>query len=781
MHRTQAILLALATVLVMAAAAPAATTVRFAAVDIPPLFVLDDGRPAGVFGEIVDQVAREQGWQVQYVPVSWDEGLRGVQAGELDMLPTAMWSEARDSLLDYNQEPVLVLWSEVYIEPDAGVATVLDLAGKTVAVMSDDMNADNLVAHCRRFGVEVDTLILGSTTEIFAAVRTGRADAGVVVSAVGQHRASEAGLVPSGIMFDPFPVYFATTEGQGAELLAAVDAALLRWREDPQSPYYRAVQRWLGQAAGTDPLPGWALVLMVTALVLAAVLLLLNRILDRRVQDRTRELAASEQRLRALFETAGEGIFLLRDGLFVDCNPRVLEQFRCRQADIIGKHPGEFSPPEQPSGQPSLPAAAARIDAARTEGVQSFEWRHRRLDGTDFDAEVTLNVFELAGEQLVQVFVRDITRRKRLEADLRQAQKMEAIGTLAGGIAHDFNNILSAIMGYNELARLEPRVTPEVQEHLGQVDRAALRARNLVQQILAFSRRGEEPTQVVALAPVIAEAVDLLRSTVPSSIEIQVDLDADVHVRADSTSIHQVVVNLATNAVQAMGEAGTLSVGVREAHPGSVVVTVGDDGPGIPQELQDKIFEPYFTTRRSSRGTGLGLAVVHGIVDDLNGAITVDSAAGKGTTFRIVLPTVDEAPQDLADEPTVCSTGRGGERILLVDDEADIVASFRKGLERLGYQVEATTDPQAVARKLRDGTAGCDILVTDMTMPGLTGRELTELVQAVCPELPVIVCTGYSDDDSMQAVLGSGAADVVMKPVDSSQLARRIRSVLDGR
>ncbi|MFN2371023.1 MAG: PAS domain S-box protein, partial [Candidatus Krumholzibacteriia bacterium] len=410
-------------------------------------------------------------------------------------------------------------------------------------------------------------------------------------------------------------------------------------------------------------------------------------------------------RYRNLFESAGDAIFIIEQGRFIECNARTLELFRCDRDQIIGRDPGDLSPPRQANGRESRQAAEGYFAAARRDRVVNFAWKHRRPDGSLFDAEVTLTAHASAGLSYVQAIVRDVTARKQLEADLRHAQKMEAIGTLAGGIAHDFNNILAAILGFGELARLQAESDPALCDTIDQIMRAGGRARDLVRQILAFGRRTAEQRRPVDLGPIVAETLRLLRSSIPATIALRRDLRAAGPVLADATSLHQVAMNLCTNASQALAPTGgELAVTVREvdlapgqAGPGAgpwVVLEVRDDGPGISAEIQAKIFEPYFTTKGVERGTGLGLSVVHGIVREHRGTIEVESAPGQGALFRVWLPRhVNRATA--ADEPDAAGSIAGTERVLLVDDEPDIVRIGELGLARHGYRVQGFTAPQA--------------------------------------------------------------------------------------
>ncbi|MBW1722153.1 MAG: response regulator [Deltaproteobacteria bacterium] len=386
----------------------------------------------------------------------------------------------------------------------------------------------------------------------------------------------------------------------------------------------------------------------------------------------------------------------------------------------------------------------------------------------------------------------DVTERKRLEIQLRQAQKMEAIGTLAGGIAHDFNNILSGVIGYAELALEEVERGTTLEKDIRRVLEAGTRAKDLVNQILAFSRQREQELRPMQIGPVIKEALKLLRASIPSTIDIRQDIRGDPLVMADPTQIHQILMNLCTNACHAMEEGGgVLEVGLKEVYldrnftsrhpeiaPGSYLqLTVKDTGSGIPPEIMDRIFDPFFTTKGEAKGTGMGLSVVHGIVKAHGGTITAYSEHGRGSTFHVFLPVVDESGtiERGTDQPLQTGT----ERILFVDDEEFQVDLGKQMLERLGYKVTVRTSSVEALKLFRSNPYDFDLVITDMTMPGMTGDVLARELIAERPDIPVILCTGFSTQITEEKALEMGIRAFVMKPIIMSEISHTIRRVLE--
>jgi PAS domain S-box-containing protein len=405
-----------------------------------------------------------------------------------------------------------------------------------------------------------------------------------------------------------------------------------------------------------------------------------------------------------------------------------------------------------------------------------------------------------SGEGLIYAAARDITERinaeeerRKLESHLRQAQKMEAIGTLAGGIAHDFNNVLFAILGNAELVLDELISGTSAYENMTQLIAAGNRAKGLVRQILAFSRKTQPEAVPLNLETIVKEVVKLLRATLPSTVEVRQHLEIVTRsIIADPTEVHQVVMNLCTNAAQAMeGQPGLLDISVSELEvdaefaaqhlglqPGPHLrLSVYDTGRGMSVEVRERIFEPFFTTKDLGKGTGMGLAVVHGIVTKLGGAISVYSEPGAGTTFHVYLPAASQ-PR-VVEGSSVSSLHGGTERVLLVDDEPDIVHITERILSKLGYSVIACTSSEEALELFMRNPQAVDVVITDQTMPRLTGAELARKLLDVRPELPVILCTGFSQAVTPDMAKDLGISEYLYKPILQSSLAEALRRVLD--
>lgn len=388
----------------------------------------------------------------------------------------------------------------------------------------------------------------------------------------------------------------------------------------------------------------------------------------------------------------------------------------------------------------------------------------------------------------------DITERKRMEAQLLQSQKHEALGTLTGGIAHDFNNILAIILGYTEIAEMQTPEANPARQALEEVKSASLRARDIVSQLLTFTRKEQQEHKIFDIRPIVKEGLKMLRSTLPASIEFQSRIPEEpLPVKADETQIHQTLINLCTNAAQAMEGIGVLDVRLegivfdttepvvdQHLEPGEyVMLSVRDSGLGIEQKDLQRIFDLYFTTKATGKGTGLGLSVVLGILKAHNGGITVSSERGKGTTFAVFLP-LSREKQTHQNMAPVLNTPLGSEHILLVDDEQSIVSLNQQRLERLGYTVTGISDPKEALERIKEDSDRFDPVLTDMTMPGMTGDQLARKILDIRPGMPIILCTGYSERITTNSAEKLGLAKYLKKPLDMQTLADALREVLDG-
>jgi PAS domain S-box-containing protein len=555
-----------------------------------------------------------------------------------------------------------------------------------------------------------------------------------------------------------------------------------------------------------------------------------NAVLQQEIAERKRAEEAvrlSEEKFALSFASNPAAVALTRleDGAILEVNDTYVSLSGYAREEVIGRSA------RQMGIWPSTEASSRFVQELQKKGfLRGWEQEFLKKSGETFIVELWAQVLTLRGEKLILSTMVDITERKkvedalkavhaelelrvrertaelqeantrleaeiaereRVEEELRQAQKMEALGTLTGGIAHDFNNMLAGIIGFTEMALDDdiPHDSPK-RRHLELVLKSGFRGRDLVRQLLTFARKTDDEKKPLSLTPLIEETGKLLRASIPTTIDIKVDTRANSDIiLANATGIQQIVMNLCMNAAHAMAGAGgklviTLAdAGVMpglELPPGEYIeLTVQDTGTGMEPELVKRIFEPFFTTKEVGQGTGMGLAVVYGIVKGFKGDITVESLPGVGSTFRVLFPKI---PVEEASEPSEkAAVPTGNERILFVDDEEMLAELGRGMLGRLGYNVTTTTSSVKALKLFSEDPARFDLIITDQTMPHISGLRLAGQLLKVRPDIPIILCSGHSESLNAQAIATAGIAKFLMKPLARQVLAETVRQVLDKR
>ena len=518
-------------------------------------------------------------------------------------------------------------------------------------------------------------------------------------------------------------------------------------------------------------------------------------IIQRIYHDMRKRVREEEQRrlLATAVEQSAESVLITDpDGRIEYVNPAYERITGYRKEEVIGKSPGILK-----SGRTEPYEYKLLWETIRAGKVWRGKITNKKKDGSLFTEEQTIAPVKDAQGRITHFVAakRDITRQNQLKKIVRQTQKMQAIGTLAGGIAHDFNNILTAILGFAELSALQCGDNLLLKNNIEEIITASERAGQLVRQILTFSRQTEQSISSLRIDLIVKEALRLLRASLPRNIDLIIDIRAKALVRADPTQIHQVVMNLCTNAFQAMDDerAGQIRVLLETTEVGYhegvdlgnipageyVILQVEDNGHGIADEHLNRIFEPYFTTREKNEGTGLGLAVVHGIVQEHRGTIKVESTPGKGSRFTVYLPAIDEEEKKSAPEEKKLKKGQG--RILVVDDELQIVDYEVQVLERAGYVTLSTVSSVQALKMLEKKKWNPDLLITDMAMPDMTGLELFEKMREIDRDIPVILCSGYSEHISEDSSAEFGLDGYLAKPFTAEQLLGVVQQVLEKR
>lgn len=501
----------------------------------------------------------------------------------------------------------------------------------------------------------------------------------------------------------------------------------------------------------------------------------------------------SEHRYRDLYNQAPNAYFSIHpDNLvIISCNQKASSMLGYDISTLTGMMFSDLFVSNS-SGNAGLQSGV--LNGWEADPIHDVELQVCRADGTHIWVSLsTERVQDTSGDTVeIRAVLIDISRRKTLEVQLAQAVKMEAIGTLAGGIAHDFNNILASLIGFAELALEDVEPGSQLHDDLCEIHAAGKRGSDLARQILLFCRQGEHRQIPVQIGTLVKETLKMLRPSLPSSIRIQKNITSKAMVMADPSHLHQIIMNLCTNAYQSMpGEKGDLMIRVQDVSgpltlpPNKTLLPLGDyvcievrdTGIGISPDVLPSIFEPYFTTKPQGEGTGLGLSVVHGVVSLIGGFIGVDSTPGSGTVFSVFLPVTK--PHDMIELQEESDIRGGTERILVVDDESAILKMVSRILDSNGYRVKTLSSSRDALAMVTADPSGIDLLVTDMTMPDMTGDELACEIHQICPNLPIVLCTGYSKKLKSENLMSQGILEVITKPFSQTDLLSSVRRALD--
>ena len=776
----------------------------------------------GLFLSLLKYIAERENWTLAYRAGTYNEGNTALAKGELDLLVAVSYSSAADEYYDFTRETVISTWAQVYTREKHPLQSPLELNGLSIGVVRDDPYYAELRSIAQRFAIECDFVEFSYYGDVFSALANQWVDAGIVDRLYGVLAEGNYPIERTPILFAPSELRFAARQGQQQEVLAALDYHLSELKKDPHSEYYQLLNQVIHVEEELQ-LPRYLVWGIATGLGLLFLVGAMNVLLRRRVQAQMAELShknsvleneidmrrQAEGALRESNRLLNKTFGSMHDGLLVVSgkdykihkgNNAAARLFACELHKLVS----------QPS---ALDLLAGDIDSFKRElresigkrGFMRGEFSMRRSDGSTFPAEIVVTLLEndANSDSSAVVMVRDISERIRAnsalrdsEARLRQAQKMEAIGTLAGGIAHDFNNILTPIIGFTELSLAALKAGKlDLEDYLEQVLQGAYRAKDLVAQILTFSRQKEKELRPLQLNLLAKETLNLLRASIPSTIEIRYDPCSEQDtVLADPTQMHQVIMNLCTNAAHALRDrGGLLELDVCE-HEGPLLgwstdpvlpkgrllrLSVRDTGHGIPPQLLHRIFDPFFTTKKQGEGTGMGLSVAHGIIKSYGGAMSVETAPNKGSTFHVYLRHIDIQQSSQRDEDTREQTPRGTETVLLVDDEQTIVEVVEKVFEKLGYRVVSCTSSSAALGLFHAAPDDFDLVITDQTMPDLTGADLAQDILSRRPDLPIILCTGFSETFGPDQARALGIREYLMKPVSPFEMARIARRTID--
>ena len=641
----------------------------------PKIYTDDTGAVAGLFVEILEEIARQENWQLDYVPCVWDEGLEALGNGGLDLMPDVAFSPERAEKFDYNQEEVITSWSVVYAGDEKEMSKISDLDGKRIAILKDSIHHEYLEQLLKGFGFKAAFVFADSFEEAFSFAAGGNADGVVTNHLFGDSYHQQYGLRKTPIVFNPVSLYFATASGSNSDLLSAIDRHLRIMKAEPGSVYYRAVVSWM-EKEPTIIVPWyhiWIIAGICGLLILAFMFVVLLRWQvragTRNLAEANKRLVTSEKKFRDIFHQHSAVKLLIdpENGSIVEANKAAeefygwsveqLRRMRIQDIDLLS------------------------VDEVRKKGEQASsgklvhsEFRHKLADGSVRDVAVFCSGIDIEGKSLIHAIVQDITAQRTLEEQLQHARKMEAVGQLAGGVAHDYNNMLSVILGYTELAMEKADPSDPLCEDLQEVIKAASRSSEITRQLLGFARKQNAAPRAIDLNETVEGMLNMIRRLIGENILLEwMPGEGLWHVKMDPVQVDQILVNLCLNARDSISDNGSITIGTENVAldqkfacehadfiPGEfVLLSVCDDGCGMDRETLSHVFEPFFTTKGLGKGTGLGLATIYGIVKQNNGLIKAESEPGEGTTVRIYLPRTQDKVEAISVETESGFVGSG--------------------------------------------------------------------------------------------------------------------------
>ncbi len=774
----------------------------------PINFFDEKGNAQGFHPSLLRQIFQQENRALVFIPVSWGEGLEGLQSGKIDLIVSVAYTPERAEVMDYTHEPVMEIWGQLFVRPDGQIKEMVDLSGQRVAIMNKDINARNFQKMAENLEIDCSYSVFPNLTDVFAAIQNGTVVAGVAPQHFGLRHADEYDLVPSSIQFSPFPIYYATQKGKHAQLLKQIDSYLTSWKQDKNSYYYQQLNFWMGnQTAQSSLIPKWLLLSLTAAAAAALILLGLSLLLKGQVRNKTAELVQansdliqSEKRYRNLIESMVQPMALHEiicddsgkpvDYRFLEVNAAYEALLGRPAKEIIGKRVHELLPDTESLWIENYGKVALTGEPAHFENYSAAQDRH-------FDVVA----YSPAAKQFA-IVATDITARvkmqqeqQRLEEQILHAQKLESLGVLAGGIAHDFNNILMAVLGHCELALRRLAAESPAKDNLKQIKNAANKAADLANQMLAYSGKGKFVVEPLDLSKIIDEMQQMLSVSISKKAALRYEFAPVLpSVEADATQMRQIILNLVINASDAIGDKSgviVITTGVMDCDQSYlqdswlaeklpagkyVYLEVADTGSGMDKKTINRIFEPFFSTKFTGRG--LGMAAVLGIVRGHQGAIKVYSEIGKGTTFKVLLPAASK-PAVLVDDDQQAERLQGTGTVMLVDDDETVRSIGREMLEEFGFNVIIAKDGREALEKFKAAPADIQLVLMDLTMPHMDGEQAYRELRRVDPKVRVIMSSGYNEQDVSQKFVGKGVCGFLKKPYQLSTLQQALQKCLN--
>lgn len=771
----------------------------------PAIYQESDGKIQGFYVDLLNYIGEKENIQFEYIYGSWSEGMDRLQKGEVDLLTSVAYSEERSKIMDYCPTKLLTVWGSLYTKPNSGIDGILESEGHSIGIMKGDMNAAHFKTFATGFGVNCNYVEYAQFSDVFAAVRDGKVDAGVANMIFGTASYSKYGLKPTNIVFNPFDIFFTVKKGENADIIALLDRYLKKWQEEDDSIYHQSRTRWL-YGIGEDVSKQKYLKRIIIAVIIVGIVTLALVLIFTR--NRFRLLNRKHERTEALFKNISDS---LENGFVYQIDAGVSGENRHLLFISKGiKYILGYSPEEILKNQSLLFEAIDTKDELYYNNIEVQALEQKRIITNEISLVsvngkthwLTLTIIPHKDENnhlILDGIALDIThqkesdeKEKKLTAQLHQSQKMEAVGQLAGGVAHDFNNALGVIMCSVELLKAGDLSKSEETEYLEMIATAGTRAADLTSKLLAFSRQGIKTNTTVDCSKIISDTVALLGHTINKNISIKIENKAvQSHVIADYSMLQNAFMNMGINASHAMPNGGVLTFTIEnieldsdycssssfDIKPGDYLkISVRDTGCGMTPETQSHIFEPFFTTKEAGKGTGLGLSAVFGTIQEYYGAITVYSEVNVGTIFHIYFPLASKITHEEKFHKEII---RGSGTILVIDDEYPIRLTASALLQSIGYKVLLASDGLTGVETFKKNLDEINLIILDMIMPVMGGREAFCKLRELKSDIPIIVSSGFAKEEDLNELKKQKVNGFLNKPFRKIDLAETIANILN--
>ncbi|MGD9135464.1 MAG: transporter substrate-binding domain-containing protein [Desulfobacterales bacterium] len=788
----------------------------------PLLFTDADGKVRGIFADILNFIAKKEKWKIEYANESWIQCYEDLKSGKLDVLGAIAFSEQRNQIFDFTYENVLSNWGQIYINKRSGIESILDLEGKKIAVMQNDIYFKGLRELTEQFGIECRFIEAFEYDVVLELVESGRCDAGLVNYLYGHQNERNYRIHKTSIILSPQRISFASPKGKNREIINTIDLHLRDLKDDKNSMYYKSLSKWVGvETSHTNPI--WLILISVGAMCLIIIFLVLNMILRKQVRKRTQELKIknqdlmheierrkkiqealkkNERKYRSIIENIEEGYFEIDlKGNLAFHNNSLCKITGYEREELKGLNYKEYS--NRQVSENLFKEFNQIFFTKKATMVADFEIITKAGNVLQIDLSAAPIIDDNGNVIGFRGLMRDVSERnkaelerRKLEKKLQQAQKMKAIGTLAGGVAHDLNNILSGIVSYPDLILMDlPKDSPLIKP-IKTIRESGKKAAAIVQDLLTLARRGVSVSEVVQLNDIVYDYLgspqfEKLKSYHPN-VRVESHLDsALLKVMGSPVHLSKTVMNLVSNAAEAMPEGGRIEIkthnkyidlpikGYDDVEEGDyIVLTVSDSGIGIASDEINRIFEPFYTKKVMGRsGTGLGMAVVWGTVKDHKGYIHIESEEGMGTTIELYFPVTRELANSI-DIPLSFDNFKGkGQSILVVDDVKEQLEIASEILTQLGYSVDTVCSGEKACEYLESKAP--DLVVLDMIMPpGIDGLETYKRIISKYPQQRAIIASGFSETERVREAQRLGAGKYVKKPYTIEKIGMAIKTEL---